>query len=231
MPPLTREHPHATRAARTAARSRRARRARGRGRPGRSAPRRALSVRRATRSTARSSAARVPALRCAVRGARPARTSSRRGARLLARRLSTSSSSTISRQPVDLAQRRVQLVPAARRCARGLRLLEAQPQAGQRGAQLVRRVGHEAPLGAERAGEPVGHLVERARERALLARCPPPARARSRSPSAMRRAACVEPPQRARHWPRDHAARPRGPSSSTSAPISASPPIVRRTAR
>ena len=38
--------------------------------------------------------------------------------------------------------------------------LEAQPQAGERGAQLVRRVRHELALAAQRARHPVGHVVE-----------------------------------------------------------------------
>ena len=51
----------------------------------------------------------------------------------------------------------------------GARLLDPQPQAGQRRPELVRGVGDEFGLGAERAGQPLGHEVERARERSLLA--------------------------------------------------------------
>ena len=45
----------------------------------------------------------------------------------------------------------------------------SQPQAGQRRAELVRGVGDELGLRAQRAGEPLGHDVERAGERPLLA--------------------------------------------------------------
>ena len=38
--------------------------------------------------------------------------------------------------------------------------LQAQAQPGERGAQLMRGVGHEVALGVERAHEPLGHVVE-----------------------------------------------------------------------
>ena len=75
------------------------------------------------------------------------------------------------REPVDLAQRGVELArhglaPVGREPC----LLDAQAQARERGPQLVRGVGHELLLGAQRARQPAGHRVERAGQRPLLAR-------------------------------------------------------------
>ena len=50
------------------------------------------------------------------------------------------------------------------------RRLEPQPQAGERRAQLVRRVRHELALAAQRARQPAGHVVERGGHLALLGR-------------------------------------------------------------
>ena len=71
------------------------------------------------------------------------------------------------RHAVELPEPRLEVAIGGRRV--GARLLDPQPQAGERRAQLVRRVGHELGLRPQRAGEPLGHDVERAGERALLA--------------------------------------------------------------
>ena len=72
-------------------------------------------------------------------------------------------------EPVDLGHPGVELGDGGA-CGRHqrARLLEAQAQAGERRAQLVRRVGHEVLLAAQEPGHPAGHLVEGPRERALL---------------------------------------------------------------
>jgi hypothetical protein len=72
------------------------------------------------------------------------------------------------REPVELRQRRVELLVDRRVAALALRGLDAQPQAGQRGPQLVRSVGDEVALRAHEPLEPRGHVVEGAGQRALL---------------------------------------------------------------
>ena len=83
-------------------------------------------------------------------------------------RLSSSSSVTISRQAVDLAEGRVEVLDLHRGDRLGARLLEAQPQSRQRGAELVRGVGHELPLSRQQRREALGHPVEGPRELLLL---------------------------------------------------------------
>ena len=73
-------------------------------------------------------------------------------------------------EPGDLAQAGLDLDHGVARHPGRTGLLEAQLQAGQRRAQLVRGVGDEVLLAANQAREPVGHLVERVGERALLGR-------------------------------------------------------------
>ena len=75
------------------------------------------------------------------------------------------------------------------RVAGGARLLEPQPQAGERRAQLVRGVGDELALAVDEALEPRAHLVERAREALLLGASPRPARGRAGRPRPRRAAA------------------------------------------
>ena len=72
--------------------------------------------------------------------------------------------------------------------AERLGLLQPQPQPGQRRPQLMRGVGDEVALRAEQPRDPVGHLVERAGERALLAAALELGARRVRSPCATRRA-------------------------------------------
>ena len=72
-------------------------------------------------------------------------------------------------QPVDLGHPGVELGDGrARGRDQRPRLLETQAQAGEGGAQLMRRVGDEVLLAAQEPGHPTGHVVEGPRERALL---------------------------------------------------------------
>ena len=84
----------------------------------------------------------------------------------------------------------------------GARLLQPQPQARQRRAQLVRGVGDELALRGQQRREPLGHLVERARELLLLgAALDPRAHAQVAARDALGR--LVEAQDRPRDLPRD----------------------------
>ena len=99
------------------------------------------------------------------------------------------------RHAIELLDPRVEVPARGDGVVRRARLLEPQPQAGERGAQLMRRIGDELGLGLQRTRQPVGHEVERAGERALLPaslarvpahrdrrrRCDPPPRPAARS--------------------------------------------------
>ncbi len=74
------------------------------------------------------------------------------------------------REPLGLRLRRLEVARDLGIVGLQRRRLQSQPQAGQRRAQLMRRIGDELALGAERTCEPVGHLVERGGDLALLAR-------------------------------------------------------------
>ena len=84
----------------------------------------------------------------------------------------------------------------------GARLLEPQPQAGERRAQLVRGVGHEVALAGDEPLQPRRHVVEGAREAALLGAA---LDAGADAQVALRhlRRGVVEPPQRAGDLARD----------------------------
>ena len=156
----------AARSACRGSRSRAPRRPRGRGR-------------RATPRPCRRRRAPPPA-RCRARrpcapsaGARRATAS--REVDLLARPLALAGPAE-HQQVVDRVRHAVELVDARRRgaAARPSRSAVAPASSsrsrrpGQRRAQLMRRVGDELGLGPQRARQPLGHEVERARERALL---------------------------------------------------------------
>ena len=116
-------------------------------------------------------------------------------------------------------QRREQLREALRLALRGLQLaleirvvgpergrLQPQPQAGERRAQLVGRIGDELALRLEHAPEPVGHVVEGSRDLALLRRA---GRVRAggeiaaAEPAGRGRKTPQRPRQRAREQPRE----------------------------
>ena len=82
-------------------------------------------------------------------------------------------------------------------------LLEPQPQPAQRRAQLVRGVRDELPLAGDEPLEPCGHVVERAREPALL-RAALDGRARRQVAARDTAGRLVEAPYRAGDLRRDH---------------------------
>ena len=93
-----------------------------------------------------------------------------------------------ARQSIHLLQRALDLLDG-RPVGGRRRLLEPQPQPGQRRAQLVRRVGDEVALRVDHPLHARRHLVERAR-RPRAARSEPSTGTRTdRSPSPARRAA------------------------------------------
>ena len=127
---------------------------------------------RARRRRARPTRAPLPsaststAMPCSRAGARPARGGRARElgqVELLAGRVALARARQDQqlvdglRQPVDLAQRRVDLVRGVGGHAGRARLLEPQPQARERRAQLVRRVGDELAL--RRAARPASRAV------------------------------------------------------------------------
>ena len=87
--------------------------------------------------------------------------------------------------------------------ARRARLLEPQPQAGERRAQLVRRVGDEVALAGHEALEPRRHAVERRGEAALL-RAALDLGAHGQVALGHPRRGVVQAPQRAGDLARDH---------------------------
>ena len=110
---------------------------------------------------------------------------------------------SISRSPARQLARRL------RRDAGRRRLLEAQPQPRERRAQLVRGVRDERLLAAEHVADAIGHVVERACERALLGRAlERDARVEVAARHARRRRAHVA--DRAHELARDQAAGERG---------------------
>ncbi len=134
-----------------------------------------------------------------------------------------------SRQPVHLRHAAVELGAHVRVGGLGVRLLQAQPQAGERRAQLVGGIGDEVALARERSRptRSVMSLNVRASERCSALPSTPRARTGRRRRRAPRPPQAV---QRAGDLRRDH--HPRGqPSSSTTPPMSTRPRIVRRTAR
>jgi hypothetical protein len=71
------------------------------------------------------------------------------------------------REALDLLLGRLELLAELRACLQRRRL-EPQPQAGQRRSQLMRGVGDELPLRLEHLPQPLGHVVERVRDLAVL---------------------------------------------------------------
>ena len=176
-----------SRAASSEARSRPASRAPGRG-PGRAVDRLAPRPRSGSRARSRApSAVLAPALGGAL--GRFAEVDGRRGQLVLARPAQDQQLVDDRREPVDLSRCGIELArtpgPPRETLAEPL---ERQAQAGERRAQLMRGVGDEVLLDAQQALDPVGHLVEGARQRALLGAALDLDRV-SRSPPATRRAA------------------------------------------
>jgi hypothetical protein len=73
------------------------------------------------------------------------------------------------RKPVELEQRGVEVLVDFRLAARAAGGLDVQAGPGERGAELMRRIGDEIPLRAHQPFELRGHVVERAGERLLPA--------------------------------------------------------------
>ena len=109
------------------------------------------------------------------------------------------------REPIDFGDRRVDLRRRRGTVPDSLCALKPQAQPRQRGTELVRGIRHELSLDAQQSDDPVGHLVERSAERALLAAslylCPR-AQVASRNPTRH----LLQPPQRARDLRSDHGA-------------------------
>lgn len=72
-------------------------------------------------------------------------------------------------EPIDLAHADVQLLAGAGRERQHAGFLDAQSQPGQWRTQLVGGVGDELLLAADKTRETHGHVVERPRQRPLLA--------------------------------------------------------------
>ena len=158
-----------TRRASSAGRSPPARRSSGRGRGGRTRRSPARCHLPARRVIAGLVGGVAPALRRSRWRRRPGRPAPP-GSSCSPARLRISSSSTISesRSISPMAPPRSSAVDRVLPPRRSPSALEPQPQPGQRGAQLVGGVGDEVLLRPQQPPDPLGHLVEGARQRALL---------------------------------------------------------------